>query len=228
MAETLLSLVNGILLETDEDEVSTVEGTTLSSEVKRIKRYINNIYRELFLSKPDWSWSRYKNSFTTVSGTSAYSLNAVADVEKLHMLQINNEPTIELLSYGEFKRKYAAYETDTTGKPFAAYVLDGQVYLYPVPGEAYTVNYICNKLFLELTTDSQEPYIPDGKRHVLYYGALAMRLRHEGEDARDVYQLYQKAVQDIRNSENNNHKGYAIIPEEETVTADYYESILLE
>lgn len=235
MAQTFKDLVNQLLDEVDEDQVSTVEGTGISSETRRCKSYLNLVYRQLFMLKPDWSWARHKDSFVTVGAQQAYTtgagaddLDTVTDMEKIHAVWLANEPALELLSYTEAKRKYGEFEGTTTGKPFMAYVLDNSLYLYPTPDQAYTVNYVASKVFLELTTDAQEPYLPDGKRHVLYLGALAHLLRKEGENYSDVFALYQQAIQELRGSEMKNHKGYAIVPEEETVTADYYESILLE
>lgn len=236
MALDFRQICNFVLARIDEERLNdgTAFGAATSNEFYRIKEDVNNIYRELFDEKVDWSWAQHVDTLTTVSGQknyakggTAYTVDANADLQNLFMVQVGTDPTMEILSYQEFKRKYGQYEGTTTGKPYVAYVLNDHLYLYPTPDDAYTVNYICKKLFSELTDHDDEPLIPDGKRDVLCWGALWLSKQHEHE-ATFEFQQYQKRLQAIRSAEGNNHKGFAMIPEDETVTAEYQQIILLE
>lgn len=229
-------ICNFVLARIDEsrlDDQAAFDAET-SNEFYRTKEDVNNIYRELFDEKVDWSWAQLVDSFTTVDGQRAYSkgggatnLDTLTDLQNLFMVQVGTDPTMEVISYQEFKRKYGQYEGTTTGKPYVAYVLNDELYLYPTPDDAYTVNYISKKVFSELSAHDDEPLIPDAKRDVLCWGALWLTKQHENE-ATFEFQQYQKRLQAIRNSEGNNHKGFAMIPEDETVTAEYQQIILLE
>lgn len=225
-----LDLVNNVLDEIDEDQLdSATFVTSTDASIRRAKRYINSVYRELFFERQDWSWVREFQTITTVDGTPAYDLSATTDTERIHAAFLSNEPPLELIPYEEYIRKYQETQTDGRGKPFLATIYNGQLKLYPTPADTYTVNVINSKKFNKLNAYDDEPYLPDGKRHVLWYGATWMASLHDREADADRWKgLYTKAVQQLRGSEGNNHKGYAIIPEEETVTSEYYESILLE
>lgn len=234
MTLNFLSLVNHVADEVDENNLTSLTFTTDSSAVyRRIKNYINAIYREVFLSRTDWSWARLKQNFSTTANTFEYglgTLNAQTDYERISVVNVSNEAPVELLSYQEFSRKYGESQGLVTGKPYVAYVLDGKLCLFPTPDAAYTVNVIGQKLFSELSAFDDEPLIPEGKRHVLVDGALWRAKLHEREagESQAYAQVYQRGLQLLRDSEGNNHKGYAIIPEEETITEEYLETILLE
>lgn len=235
MALDYLAIVNLLLDEVDEQQLTTTSfSTSTEAVVRRLKNYVNLVYRAIFQERIDWSWARLKDSFVTVTsqtgyelGTDPEDLNVLTDLEKIHYVQIQGEPTMELLEFNEFKRKYGQYETTTTGKPFVAYVLDSKLYLYPTPDDVYTVEYVSGKVFAELSDHDDEPYIPDSKRDVLFWGALVHAKGYENELSVEP-QMYQQRLQALRVSESNNHKGYAMIPEEETVTAEYQQIMILE
>lgn len=230
MALNFLNLVNMVLDEIDADQLTSVTfSTSTEADVRRVKNYINLIYRQIFFERQDWSWARLFQTETTVPGTAAYTLDASTDYERIQAVYISAEPPMELLPYQEYIRKYQTYQSDATAKPFVATVFNGQLLLYPTPSDAYTVNVVGSKIFSELSAYDDTPYLPDSMRHVLFYGATFMAKAHDNEADSQLWNgLYVDALQKLRNSEGNNHKGYAMIPEEETVTAEYYETILLE
>jgi len=230
MTLNFLGLVNEVMDEIDEGQLTSSTFTTeTSNEFRRVKNYINNAYREIFFERPDWSWSRLFTTLTTSAGTNSYNLHATADTESVFLVQINGEAPMEVLPYQEAFRRHSEFSTTVTGQPYVAYVFNSQLYLFPTPGGAYTVNYACKKIFSALSDYDDEPYLPEGKRHVLVYHAIWRARLHDNEpDADKFYNLYLKALQNLRNAEAQNHRGHSMIPEDETVYAEHDQIILLE
>jgi len=230
MTLNFLGLVNEVMDEIDEGQLtSDTFPTETSSEFRRVKNYINRIYREVFFERADWSWARLYTTLTTSAGTNAYSLHATADTESVFLVQVNGEVPMEILPYQEAFRRHGEFTTTVTGQPYVAWGFNGQLYLFPTPGGVYTINYACKKIFSALTDYDDEPYIPEGKRHVLVYGAIWLARLHDNEpDAKMFYDLYQRALQSLRNAEDQNSRGHSMVPEDETVYAEHDQIILLE
>jgi hypothetical protein len=226
MADTFLDLVNMVLDEIDEDQVTTIE-TGETREVRRVKKYLNFVYQELFHEREDWSWARFQGTITTSATVAAYSMDATVDPEKVEYVKLSNESPMELLSYQEFKRRYGREESTASGKPFIAYILNGQLNLFPTPSAGYDVEYVAGKIYVKMTTDAAEPYIPDHFRKVLFDGALWMAMRKDNDsDTTLQLQVYQNSVQKMRDSQDSNQTTVAITPEEETVMGQIDEIIL--
>lgn len=231
MALNYIDIINLVLDEIDEgDEPLTASTFDTDSriEVRRIKNYVNLAYREVFRRKADWSWARFTQSFNTVANQAAYTLNTTTNLQKIYQVYINQRKPFNLLHYSKAKRKYADLEQGlVTGEPFAAYELGGSLHLFPVPASVYTVNVIAAKKFIQLTNYNDEPLIPDDHRDCLYWYALAMAKGHDN-DLSVEYQAFESIIRAMREAEENNHGGFSLIPEEESILAEEHYGVLLE
>lgn len=227
---SFLDLVNLVLDEIDEDQLTTVSfASEADASIRRVKNYIRMKYRELFFERQDWSWARLHQTLSTVAGVATYTLDAQTDYQRLQSVYLPGEPPVELVPYQEYLRKVQEFQGVITGRPYLATVLNDQLVLFPTPAEAYTVNVIGSKIYTELMAWDHVPALPDNMIHVLFYHATYLAKLHDNEADANVWLAeYMKALQALRNSESNNHKGYAMIPEDETTTAEYYHTELLQ
>lgn len=229
------ALVNMVLDEIDEAQVGNDAGFTdaTNNELRRAKNYLNIAYRNIVKKKPDWSWLRLSSSFQTVGGQAAYTtgsgasnLATTANLQKIHLVQVSGYPPMARLSYEEFKRRYGGNETES-GLPFCCYELGGSLYLYPTPGNTYTVNYVVSQKPTDMAAFTDVPLLPAESIEVLAAGGIILAKDHDNEQTMWT-QIYQDGLTNLLANENNNHIGYQIVPECEERIAEDYSRILLQ
>ncbi|MGB0718496.1 MAG: phage adaptor protein, partial [Alphaproteobacteria bacterium] len=212
---TYMEIVNSIMDEIDEDPLSQSDfDDPPTAEGRRVKNYVNFAYNKVVQGKPDWSWLEFSQTFNTVANQKAYTvgteLDSTTDLSSLPTMNSADDPSMEILSYSEFKRKYAEYEGNTTGKPYIAYVHEGKLYLYPTPDQVYSIELFTQKKHTALSAYNDTPLIPIESRDVLYYGALYRATSKEFEQRRqEVLADFRQRLQDLRNNDDKNHKGHA-------------------
>lgn len=233
MADNFLTIVNQVLLEIDEDELTSSNfDTSTDAHVKRVKNYVKRIYKQICRMKPNWSWAQNVQTFNTVASQANYSagpgLESETDLQKVHYARISTYPPLLLLPFEEVMQKYGEM-LSTSGQPVIAYVLNQNLYLLPVPDQVYAIELVTGRVPEDLIDFSDVPLIPDRHSDVIVEGALWMAMRNDNDpEAANQYKSFQLAVKQLAAAEDNNHIGHQMKSEDDLGAAADYSIISLD
>ena len=156
-----LGMVNAVLRKVKENPVATVRSTDMAND---IADWVNFRYQQL-LSRYEWPFLYAESTFATVDGTRGYSL--IAGIKRL--LRIRNsddEPLVE--KSHDYFVKYFLKDTGENKPTIWAKLpnLDSsakiQVYMGPIPDDAYTMTYAYNSVLGNMVADTDTPGLVSG------------------------------------------------------------------
>lgn len=196
MATTLLNLINTILRKAGQQTVTTLAGG--QTPVPQAVDFLNEVYFDMLAALKSPRLQKTA-SFNTVAGTAAYSSATDGEVE--HILLDTLRLTGESRPLQAVDELYPLRHGETaTGKPVAFYFQSGQIMLYPIPNDVYTVKYSYFHRPTRLAADSDTPVIPQTWEEVLIRGAQALLEQFLGEsgNASDSFAIYQQGLTRLR------------------------------
>lgn len=153
-SDTFLTICQAIASETDEDSISTIESATLD-RIKNIIRWVNEGYEKAFNKA-------YKNELAETSGTfsasaATYDFSSVS-IKYFKSLYVTGFRPIDIIDHDVLLRDYVNDST-ICGQPYKAAYHQRKLYFYPIPDQAYTINYTAKVSFTKLSTNTQTPIV---------------------------------------------------------------------
>lgn len=183
---TLLQLVNEVLRRTGQVEISTL--VNAQTPATQTRDFLNDTYFDM-LQKLKAQRFLKQASITTVNGTAAYNLATDAEINSLvgdSVLRTDNQQRLWETDYTH----PITHGTTATGKPECFYRSGEQIYFYPIPNNAYPIQYDYLIKPNTLSNDADTPQIPVEWEKVLILGTQARLERFLGESGQDTYLLY--------------------------------------
>lgn len=192
---TLLAMCIDLSLKLDYEEPVTVVGS-IDTEHTRMVKDINRAYRLI------WNKFNKKNedaettgTITLVSGTEAYNFpSGIYYISQIR--QDDSTPPITIIPWPEYERMKAGVNTSVdVGEPTMASIYGRQVYIFPTPGSAGTLNVRGKQGFTALAADASEPDLQDELHGPIFELALYFQMLDENEQmAAAQYQNYLEAM----------------------------------
>lgn len=166
---TLVQIVTAV-----RDEISEpVPGFVTDVE---LKRWINRAHYDLI--EVAGIESATSQSITTASGTESYALATdVGLVEQVELVDTANATLFTLLRPLSIERR----DTEGKGKPAGYYVLEGKLYVVPLPDDVYTLRVWYTRAGVTLVNDADVPIIPARYHDLLTLFAVSQAKR-KGDD----------------------------------------------
>ena len=124
---TYLELINAVLREINEVEITTVSTRGIQTSVKD---FINKAQRDIINSEVEWPFTVVNQSFTTTAGTAEYSEETNAKQWTMIVLLKRSQASERTLRYLSFEEYERFNETDTNPTGDARGL---PVYVYTTP-----------------------------------------------------------------------------------------------
>jgi hypothetical protein len=158
---TFLELINAVLREINEVEITTVSSTR--GIQTSVKDFINKAQRDIINSEVEWPFTVVNQSFTTTAGTAEYSRESNAKTVDYDSFTVQEsastaEKQLKYLSFNEYleRRNEADTNPDTGSRALPEFVYktpDQKIGLSPVPDvSTYTVRYYYYQTTSDLAT----------------------------------------------------------------------------
>ena len=197
---TYLELINTVLREINEVEITTVS-TTRGIQTS-VKDFINKAQRDIINSEVEWPFTVVNLSLTTVAGQAEYSRAADAKTIDYDSFTVQEsastaERTLQYLSFEEYLERFNEIDTNPTGdaQGLPVYVYqtpDNKIGLSPVPDVAtYTVRYYYYQTTSDMATNTDTPVIPER-----FHDVIVNRARYFAHMLRSDVQFSQLASRD--------------------------------
>lgn len=197
---TYLELVNAVLREINEVEITNVSSTR--GVQSSVKDFINKAQRDIINSEVEWPFTVASQSFTTTAGTAEYSRESDAKTVDYDSFTIQesastSERKLKYLSFDEYleKRNEADTNPDTGSRALPEYIYktpDSKIGLSPVPDLAtYTVRYYYYQTTSDLAVNADTPIIPER-----FHDVIVNRARYYAHMLRSDVQFSQLALRD--------------------------------
>lgn len=197
---TYLELVNAVLREINEVEITNVSSTR--GVQSSVKDFINKSQRDIINSEVEWPFTVASQSFTTTAGTAEYSRESDAKTVDYDSFTIQesastSERKLKYLSFDEYleKRNEADTNPDTGSRALPEYIYktpDSKIGLSPVPDLAtYTVRYYYYQTTSDLAVNADTPIIPER-----FHDVIVNRARYYAHMLRSDVQFSQLALRD--------------------------------
>jgi hypothetical protein len=165
----------------DGDTITTLEGSNLSQDVRRIKEHINQAYNVVKLALGIRNENaEATSSITTVAGQESYSFPT--GILTIQQLKFENDFPLKLLPWPEFEREKSDYLYDYVpfnSCPYAVAIYQRKVWMYPIPDGAYTISVRGLETLVELELDTDEPDLPREFHRVIKELALYYEMAYE-------------------------------------------------
>jgi hypothetical protein len=192
---TLLEYCEQLSRKLDYDEPSTLQGT-IDDEHTRMVDDINRAYKLI------WNKINKKNedaetsgTITLVAGIEAYSFPAgMLTIEQVR--QSDQAVPITLVPWPEYEKyKYGISTVVDVGQPAFASIFNRQLYIYPVPDTAGTLNVRGKQGFTALSADASEPDLQDEFHDPIFELAYYYQMVYEGDPASELqYRNYKESL----------------------------------
>jgi hypothetical protein len=195
-----LEIANELADELDLDQITTLEGTGVSDEVRRIRKHINHAYNYVWLKlNPKNEYAETETSFTTTANQAYVSIPV--GILGVDMVWFGNDPPLKLIPPKEFKYNTSQVITVTdTGYPTSASIYQRRIYFYPVPDSAYAGSLRGKGGFTDLTLDEDEPLLDSSLHRVIVQWALYFQMKYENNPAlQEQSSVAQDALTTARN-----------------------------
>ena len=197
---TFLELINSVLREINEVEITTVSSTR--GIQTSVKDFINKSERDIINSEVEWPFSVVSQSFTTTAGTAEYSQESNSKTVDYDSFTVQ-----ESASTSERKLRYISFteyldsrnetdtnpNTDSRSLPEFVYTTpDNKIGLSPVPDvSTYTVRYYYYQTVSDMSANTDTPTIPER-----FHDVIVNRARYYTHMLRSDVQFSQLALRD--------------------------------
>lgn len=191
---TLLQLVNEVLRRTGQ-----VEATTLAdaqTPVVQTRDFLNETYVEM-LQRLKVERLLKAGTLTTANGTAGYGLALDAEINSLVEDSVMESVSQSLLQ--EVDYTYPLNHGPTvSGQPEYFYRSGSQLYFYPVPNAAFTIQYQYLVKPSTLSEDSHTTQLPVEWEKILILGTQARLENFLGEGGENTYMLYRDGLSQLK------------------------------
>jgi hypothetical protein len=197
---TFLELINSVLREINEVEITTVSSTR--GIQTSVKDFINKSERDIINSEVEWPFTVVSQSFTTTAGTAEYSQESNSKTVDYDSFTVQ-----ESASTSERKLRYISFteyldsrnetdtnpNTDSRSLPEFVYTTpDNKIGLSPVPDvSTYTVRYYYYQTVSDMSANTDTPTIPER-----FHDVIVNRARYYTHMLRSDVQFSQLALRD--------------------------------
>ena len=197
---TFLQLINAVLREINEVEITTVSSTR--GIQTSVKDFINKAQRDIINSEVEWPFTVVSQSFTTTAGTAEYSRESDAKTVDYDSFTVQesastSERKLKYLSFNEYleRRNEADTNPDTSSRALPEFIYktpDQKLGLSPVPDvSTYTVRYYYYKTVSDMSANTDTPTIPER-----FHDVIVNRARYYTHMLRSDVQFSQLALKD--------------------------------
>ena len=211
MASSYLVLINNVLRDLNEVELTSSNFASSRGIQTAVKDYINRAIDDIINSDTEWPFTVLQASFTTTDGTRLYTRESAAktiDYDSFLFLEAadKSEKKLKYLSYSEYLDSYHERDTDPTGNsedtPVYVYTNpEDKIGLSPVPDKStYTVKYFYYTTHTPLSADTDTSIIPLRFENVIIERAkyYAFTLRGETQNAQLAQVQFDKYIKRMR------------------------------
>jgi len=199
---TFLELINAVLREINEVEITTVSSTR--GIQTSVKDFINKSQRDIINSEVEWPFTVVNQSFTTTAGTGEYSRESDAKTVDYDSFTVQEsastaEKQLKYLSFNEYleRRNEADTNPDTGSRALPEFVYktpDQKIGLSPVPDvSTYTVRYYYYQTTSDLVNNTDVSVIPER-----FHDVIVNRARYYTHMLRSDIQFAQLADRDYK------------------------------
>ena len=215
MASSYLVLINNVLRDLNEVELTSSTFSSSRGIQTAVKDYVNRAIDDIINADTEWPFTIISKSFNTVAGTRLYTRSALSttntktvDFDSFTFLEAadKKETTLEVITHSEYLDRYHERDTDPTGNSraipeFVYENPDQSIGLSPVPDKAtYTVKYFYYATHTALSSATDESTIPERFENVIIERAkyYAYTLLGEVQNAQLAQMQFEKSIKRMR------------------------------
>ena len=215
MASSYLTLINNVLRDLNEVELTSSTFSSSRGIQTAVKDYVNRAIDDIINADTEWPFTVTAKTFTTTAGTRLYTRSALSttdtktvDFDTFTFLEAadKKETTLEYITYSEYLDNYHERDTDPTGNSRAIPVYVYQdpqdnIGLSPVPDKStYTVKYYYYATHTVLSGATDTSIIPTRFETVITERAkyYAFTLRGEVQNAQLAQAQFDKSIKRMR------------------------------
>jgi len=215
MASSYLTLINNVLRDLNEVELTSSSFSSSRGIQTAVKDYVNRAIDDIINSDTEWPFTVTAKTFTTTAGTRLYTRSALSttdtktvDFDSFTFLEAadKKETTLEYITYSEYLDNYHERDTDPTGdsRAIPVYVYQDpqdNIGLSPVPDKStYTVKYYYYATHTALSGSTDTSIIPTRFETVITERAryYAFTLRGEVQNAQLSQAQFEKSIKRMR------------------------------
>jgi len=215
MASSYLALINNVLRDLNEVELTSSSFGSSRGIQTAVKDYVNRAIDDIINADTEWPFTVTAKTFTTTAGTRLYTRSALSttdtktvDFDTFTFLEAadKKETTLEYITYSEYLDNYHERDTDPTGdsRAIPVYVYQDpqdNIGLSPVPDKStYTVKYYYYATHTALSGATDTSIIPTRFETVITERAkyYAFTLRGEVQNAQLTQAQFEKSLKRMR------------------------------
>jgi len=215
MASSYLVLINNVLRDLNEVELTSSTFSSSRGIQTAVKDYVNRAIDDIINADTEWPFTIVSKSFTTAAGTRLYTKSAIGatntktvDYDSFTFLEASDkkETTLEYISFSEYLDNYHERDTDPTGNSraipeFVYENPDQSIGLSPVPDKAtYTIKYFYYSTHTALSASTDTSLIPTRFENVIIEKAkyYAYTLRGDVQNAQLAQLQFDKSIKRMR------------------------------
>ena len=215
MASSYLVLINNVLRDLNEVELTSSTFSSSRGIQTAVKDYVNRAIDDIINADTEWPFTIVSKSFTTGVGTRLYTRSEIGatntktvDFDSFLLLEASDkaETKLEFITHSEYLDSYHERDTDPTGNSRAipVYVYEdpqNNIGLSPVPDKAtYTVKYYYYATHTALSGSTDTSDIPDRFENVIIERAkyYAFTLRGDVQNAQLAQLQFEKSIKRMR------------------------------
>jgi len=215
MASSYLVLINNVLRDLNEVELTSSTFSSSRGIQTAVKDYVNRAIDDIINADTEWPFTVVSKSFTTGAGTRLYTRSEIGatntktvDYDSFTFLEASDkkETTLEYISFSEYLDNYHERDTDPTGNSraipeFVYENPDQSIGLSPVPDKAtYIVKYFYYSTHTALSAATDTSLIPTRFENVIIEKAkyYAYTLRGDTQNAQLAQLQFDKSIKRMR------------------------------
>jgi len=215
MASSYLVLINNVLRDLNEVELTSSTFSSSRGIQTAVKDYVNRAIDDIINSDTEWPFTVTAKTFTTTVGTRLYTRAALSvtdtktvDFDSFLLLEASDkaETKLEFITYSEYLDSYHERDTDPTGNSrgvpeFVYENPENKIGLSPVPDKAtYTIKYFYYATHTALSASTDTSIIPTRFENVIIEKAkyYAYTLRGEVQNAQLSQMQFEKSIKRMR------------------------------
>ena len=215
MASSYLVLINNVLRDLNEVELTTSNFSSSRGIQTAVKDYVNRAIDDIINADTEWPFTVTSKTFTTTAGKRLYSRSDLSttdtktvDYDSFTFLEAadKTEQRLDYLTFSEYLDNYHERDTDPTGDSRAVPEFiyenpDQSIGLSPVPDKStYTIKYFYYATHTALSGSTDTSIIPTRFENVIVEKAkyYAYTLRGEVQNAQLSQMQFEKSIKRMR------------------------------
>lgn len=215
MASSYLVLINNVLRDLNEVELTSSNFSSSRGIQTAVKDYVNRAIDDIINADTEWPFTVTSKTFTTTAGKRLYSRSDLSttdtktvDYDSFTFLEAadKTEQRLDYLTFSEYLDNYHERDTDPTGDSRAVPEFiyenpDQSIGLSPVPDKStYTIKYFYYATHTALSGSTDTSIIPTRFENVIVEKAkyYAYTLRGEVQNAQLSQMQFEKSIKRMR------------------------------